>query len=251
MGSQSRVHMKAPIFVLCLVVELSLASYINVNGTPLQSCSSPGMALTGYTREGNCVAHTGDAGSHHVCIDMSSNTGGNFCTVTGPGMPEIMPYKVQCVQGNPTGVLLLWDAMVADVARSSIGASVNGHLRGISRKPEAATRSKISSVRPPIWLRKPITADKQSTILPSMPLSSVWSSDALLVAKLTHVEKGTKMANCERHVMYSVFQACIVFPCLEVCISQLFILGGKFVSFGFDTIHHMHNEIVMYSTITT
>ena len=39
-------------------------------------------ALTGYTRTGYCVNENDDIGSHHVCIDLSSTTGGNFCTVT-------------------------------------------------------------------------------------------------------------------------------------------------------------------------
>jgi uncharacterized protein (DUF2237 family) len=43
------------------------------------------MALTGYTRTGLCNAHDDDQGSHHVCVDLSSTTGGNFCSVTvGP-----------------------------------------------------------------------------------------------------------------------------------------------------------------------
>ena len=41
------------------------------------------MALTGSTRNGRCVDTKDDAGSHHVCIDMSSTSGGSFCTVTG------------------------------------------------------------------------------------------------------------------------------------------------------------------------
>ena len=56
---------------------------LNVLNEQLQPCSSPGMALTGFTRNGSCVDQDDDAGSHHVCIKMSSNTGGNFCTVTG------------------------------------------------------------------------------------------------------------------------------------------------------------------------
>lgn len=58
-------------------------SYLNVYGNPLQSCSSNGMALTGYTRSGSCVDQNDDAGSHHICLDLSSTTGGNFCSVTG------------------------------------------------------------------------------------------------------------------------------------------------------------------------
>ena len=41
------------------------------------------MALTGFTRSGECVDQNDDTGSHHICIDMQSNVGGNFCTVTG------------------------------------------------------------------------------------------------------------------------------------------------------------------------
>eukprot|EP00978_Attheya_sp_CCMP212_P017698 scaffold47446_cov58-Attheya_sp.AAC.2 len=40
------------------------------------------MALTGYTRSGSCIDYNDDAGSHHICIDVSS-TNENFCTVTG------------------------------------------------------------------------------------------------------------------------------------------------------------------------
>merc|ERR1719240_1242408 len=56
----------------------------NVKGGALEKCSGPGMAMTGFTRDGKCVdAGNDDAGSHHICIDMASNTGGNFCSVTG------------------------------------------------------------------------------------------------------------------------------------------------------------------------
>jgi uncharacterized protein (DUF2237 family) len=54
-----------------------------VYGNALESCSQTNMALTGYTRTGSCVEYQDDAGSHHICIDLSSTTGGNFCTVTG------------------------------------------------------------------------------------------------------------------------------------------------------------------------
>ena len=59
------------------------SSYSNVYGNALQPCSSSGMALTGYTRTGYCVDRNDDQGSHHICIDMSSTSGGNFCDVTG------------------------------------------------------------------------------------------------------------------------------------------------------------------------
>merc|ERR1712178_387166 len=88
------------IVVLCLLYGDSASAYLNVNNTTLQHCSGRGMALTGFTRNGQCIDQAGcgvslmnhslvdpceddDAGSHHVCIDMSPNTGGNFCTVTG------------------------------------------------------------------------------------------------------------------------------------------------------------------------
>lgn len=62
-------------------------TYLNVYGEALQSCSSDGMALTGYTRSGSCVETQDDSGSHHICIDLSSlggnDGGGNFCDVTG------------------------------------------------------------------------------------------------------------------------------------------------------------------------
>jgi uncharacterized protein (DUF2237 family) len=68
--------------LLCLT-QTNAVEYTNVYGNELQSCSSEGMALTGYTRTGYCVDQNDDTGSHHICIDMSSATGGDFCTVTG------------------------------------------------------------------------------------------------------------------------------------------------------------------------
>mmetsp|Transcript_4952 Transcript_4952/g.9856 ORF Transcript_4952/g.9856 Transcript_4952/m.9856 type:complete len:208 (-) Transcript_4952:99-722(-) len=64
----------------------------NVHGQDLQSCSSEGMALTGYTRSGYCVNREDDVGSHHICINLQSTTNAtstntrrneNFCQVTG------------------------------------------------------------------------------------------------------------------------------------------------------------------------
>lgn len=60
-----------------------LHAYQNVYRDTLQPCSQDGMALTGYTRTGYCVDQNDDSGSHHICIDVSSTNGGNFCTVTG------------------------------------------------------------------------------------------------------------------------------------------------------------------------
>lgn len=62
---------------------LSGDSYKNVRGGELQHCSGAGMALTGFTRNGQCIDKNDDDGAHHICIDMASNSGGNFCEVTG------------------------------------------------------------------------------------------------------------------------------------------------------------------------
>ena len=59
------------------------SQYLNVYGKELQKCSTSGTALTGYTRTGYCVEQSDDTGSHHICINLNSTTGGNFCDVTG------------------------------------------------------------------------------------------------------------------------------------------------------------------------
>lgn len=77
------------LFLLVTNHGINAESYQNVYGQTLQSCSSEGMALTGYTRNGYCVDEYDDQGSHHICIDLSStsnnnnNEDDNFCTVTG------------------------------------------------------------------------------------------------------------------------------------------------------------------------
>jgi len=65
------------------VAKLNVTEEKNVYGRNLETCSSPGMALTGWTRDGHCVNEAGDAGSHHICLDFNSTTNDNFCTVTG------------------------------------------------------------------------------------------------------------------------------------------------------------------------
>eukprot|EP00929_Paragymnodinium_shiwhaense_P029726 TRINITY_DN16983_c0_g1_i1.p2 TRINITY_DN16983_c0_g1~~TRINITY_DN16983_c0_g1_i1.p2 ORF type:complete len:181 (-),score=32.97 TRINITY_DN16983_c0_g1_i1:250-792(-) len=53
---------------------------VNVLGGPLQTCSKPGTALTGFTRDGHCQdLGDDDSGSHHICIEMKPD----FCKVTG------------------------------------------------------------------------------------------------------------------------------------------------------------------------
>eukprot|EP00592_Proboscia_alata_P005325 CAMPEP_0194368596 /NCGR_PEP_ID=MMETSP0174-20130528/16795_1 /TAXON_ID=216777 /ORGANISM="Proboscia alata, Strain PI-D3" /LENGTH=122 /DNA_ID=CAMNT_0039145009 /DNA_START=285 /DNA_END=653 /DNA_ORIENTATION=+ len=54
--------------------------------------------MTGYTRDGKCADIPGDMGSHHICIDLSSTKGGNFCTVTG--QPDWCSENSTC-DGNP------------------------------------------------------------------------------------------------------------------------------------------------------
>jgi uncharacterized protein (DUF2237 family) len=96
------------LFVSLTLVLLSLLSFVNgsnhhhhhhyknVFGHSLSSCSSEGMALTGVTRTGYCVDEDDDAGSHHICIDLSSTKGGNFCTVTNQTDPNWCVGKDAC-----------------------------------------------------------------------------------------------------------------------------------------------------------
>merc|ERR1712178_188955 len=98
--------MRALRCVLLICAVTSSYAYLNLNGTTLKSCSGPGEALTGFTRTGHCVAHNDDAGSHHVCIDMSSNTGGNFCEVTG--QPDWCSSSMQCHNGGGSCKIKHW-----------------------------------------------------------------------------------------------------------------------------------------------
>lgn len=139
----------------CMAVSSVSASYESVTGKELQKCSMPGMALTGYTREGKCVAHDDDAGSHHVCIDMASNTGGNFCSVTG--QPDWCSSKMACdnARWKFTKARLLFNlpcdlTVRADVcevptvgpALWSIGVCASGRLRGTFKRRGVVTRSR-------------------------------------------------------------------------------------------------------------
>lgn len=74
-------------YVLCYVSVLSTSFSVasgsgvqSVMGKELSSCSQPGTAMTGFTRDGRCAdVGSSDAGAHHVCIQMKAD----FCTVTG------------------------------------------------------------------------------------------------------------------------------------------------------------------------
>jgi len=78
--------------------------YKNVYGNELESCSQPGMALTGFTRNGHCIDEKDDEGSHHICINLSSTKGGNFCDVTGQSdwcSSYMACDKIQIMMGDP------------------------------------------------------------------------------------------------------------------------------------------------------
>eukprot|EP00392_Amoebophrya_sp_AT5.2_P011446 g11523.t1 len=57
----------------------------NVLGDDLALCSHDGEAMTGFTRDGNCVEKQDDAGSHHICLNLNSAKGGgkSFCALSG------------------------------------------------------------------------------------------------------------------------------------------------------------------------
>lgn len=56
----------------------------NVLGDELKTCSSAGMAMTGFTRDGFCSNHNGDEGSHHICVKNidGNDSGQTFCGIT-------------------------------------------------------------------------------------------------------------------------------------------------------------------------
>ena len=76
-----------------LISENTPPPTMNVYKKDLQSCSQKGRARTGFVRDGKCTNHQGDAGSHHVCIDVS-DVDGNFCTATG--QPDWCSKKSAC-----------------------------------------------------------------------------------------------------------------------------------------------------------
>ena len=83
--------------MLALVAATPLA-YLNLHGAPLERCSGPGMALTGFTRTGQCVDQQDDAGSHHVCLDLQSDDSGSFCEMTGQS--NWCESRMPCDTGN-------------------------------------------------------------------------------------------------------------------------------------------------------
>merc|ERR1711924_467424 len=77
----------------------------NVFGKPLQACSSPGMAMTGFTRDGKCVETGDDTGSHHICLDMS-NLKENFCVATD--QPDWCSQPMQCIDAPGNCPIKYW-----------------------------------------------------------------------------------------------------------------------------------------------
>jgi len=74
--------------------EVAVGTSQNVYGKELESCSRAGMALTGFTRNGHCIEEIDDEGSHHICINLISTEGGNFCAVTG--QPDWCSSSMPC-----------------------------------------------------------------------------------------------------------------------------------------------------------
>ena len=68
----------------------------NLYGLPLRPCSTPGMAVTGFTRDGTCSHHDGDRGSHHVCVTEVAGTDkrASLCTITG--QPDWCSTEAPC-----------------------------------------------------------------------------------------------------------------------------------------------------------
>ena len=91
---------------IVLIIATTAYGYQNVKGGDLEPCSTTGMALTGFTRNSKCVDRNDDAGSHHVCIDMSSTSGGNFCTVTG--QPNWCSESMVCNNGRGMCNVVCW-----------------------------------------------------------------------------------------------------------------------------------------------
>eukprot|EP00932_Pfiesteria_piscicida_P018618 SRR837773.5469.p2 GENE.SRR837773.5469~~SRR837773.5469.p2 ORF type:complete len:167 (+),score=46.77 SRR837773.5469:32-502(+) len=77
---------------LALLASVANASGDSIFGTTLQTCSQPGAALTGFTRDGRCAdVGNEDAGSHHICIEMKAD----FCQVTG--QPNWCTSRMPCM----------------------------------------------------------------------------------------------------------------------------------------------------------
>merc|ERR1711907_238739 len=61
------------------------------------SSLTPTRLMTGLTRNGKCEERDDDAGSHHICIDLTS-TSTNFCQATG--QPNWCAQEGMCMGGK-------------------------------------------------------------------------------------------------------------------------------------------------------
>uniref|UniRef100_A0A7S2EKG7 Uncharacterized protein n=1 Tax=Trieres chinensis TaxID=1514140 RepID=A0A7S2EKG7_TRICV len=113
--------MKSATALLLLATSVSVsvtdAIYQNVYGRDLEPCSSDGMALTGYTRSSYCTNVQDDVGSHHVCVDVGTTSGGNFCAVTG--QPDWCSSSMPCHPSGAAGECPVRDWCVCQWAFAS------------------------------------------------------------------------------------------------------------------------------------
>eukprot|EP00446_Apocalathium_sp_SHHI-4_P009897 CAMPEP_0177167390 /NCGR_PEP_ID=MMETSP0367-20130122/8526_1 /TAXON_ID=447022 ORGANISM="Scrippsiella hangoei-like, Strain SHHI-4" /NCGR_SAMPLE_ID=MMETSP0367 /ASSEMBLY_ACC=CAM_ASM_000362 /LENGTH=161 /DNA_ID=CAMNT_0018613491 /DNA_START=32 /DNA_END=517 /DNA_ORIENTATION=+ len=99
----SAVSAPLKMLVLALLAVSARADTTSVLGGALSTCSKPGMAMTGFTRDGHCMDNgDDDAGSHHICIQMKAD----FCTVTG--QPNWCTSKMPCMTGGGTCPIGNW-----------------------------------------------------------------------------------------------------------------------------------------------
>jgi len=87
----------------CVFSTLASANPLNVLGEGLSTCSKPGNALTGFTRDGHCQDQgNDDEGSHHICIKMKRD----FCLVTG--QPNWCESNMTCMGQQGTCAIKNW-----------------------------------------------------------------------------------------------------------------------------------------------
>jgi len=94
-------------FSVCMILLVQVAGVQgqaqSVKGAALDTCSKPGEALTGFTRDGHCQDQgDDDAGSHHICIQMKPD----FCTVTGQS--NWCGSKMECMEQEGECAIKHW-----------------------------------------------------------------------------------------------------------------------------------------------
>ena len=147
------------------------------------------MALTGFTRTGHCVEKKDDEGSHHICIDLSSESLGgkvsfslfcafrlqtidlipsltratqNFCEVTG--QDDWCDSKMKCNDGSKekcpgkpgsdissVELSIISCTPVNNLFQSSTGVCASGLSRAIWTRLVDAIPSKKSTATQQIW----------------------------------------------------------------------------------------------------